>query len=576
MYYIYKSVGEHEVIKNKVAAKILLKSSIKSKDLEEKVKREIRYSKYFRHPNIIRLYEVIETNNEIILIMEYAAGGELYDVISKGRLNEEEGRRIFQQIIFGLEYIHAHQVTHRDLKPENILLDEDGNVKLADFGLSNVMRDGIFLYSSCGSPNYAAPELIIGKVYNGTSIDIWSSGVILYAMLTGTLPFDEDQIPKLYQKIKEGKYSLPPILSDSAKDLIVRMLQVNPLDRITIDEIKKHSWFVKDIKLYMQIDNYKYIYSIKINADEEIIKKMLSYGIDFNPTELKRAIESREKHENCVIYELLDNINQRKSLKDKAMLLDNEKNFFKLNILPQNHLNTLKKLRSKFLKRSSFKEKDKLHEFNLSINQSSINMNNNKNLQVNLGINTSMTSNINNSNNNSFISNYGSNNLIQDKNYFNLSQVNSNSLSNHIFQLPNQINNNQQGINFTNQNYNIQSDFLLSSNWRIGFICKKDCYYIILEILKCLENNGYEWKLVSSSYKIKCRKKDEYFNTNEKDLPNQNRTLNILIQVFSIPDVQEEYVIDLHRLTGMSMEFLDFCSNFLNGMILSGCYVKGS
>lgn len=159
-------LGEHELIRQKVAAKFLAKSLIKNKELEEKVKREIKYSKYFRHPNIIRLYEVIETQTEIVLIMEYASGGELYDLISKGKLcdDENEGRRIFQQIIFGLEYLHVHQVAHRDLKPENILLDEENNVKIADFGLSNVMKDGIFLYSSCGSPYYAAPELIFRKI----------------------------------------------------------------------------------------------------------------------------------------------------------------------------------------------------------------------------------------------------------------------------------------------------------------------------------------------------------------------------------------------------------------------------
>lgn len=286
------------------------------------------------------MYEVIETNNEIILIMEYAAGGELYDLISKGRLNEDEneGRRIFQQIIFGLEYLHTHQVAHRDLKPENILLDEEGNVKIADFGLSNVMRDGIFLYSSCGSPYYAAPELIIGKFYNGASIDIWSCGVILYAILTGTLPFDEEQIPKLYQKIKDCKYSMPPTLSDEAKDLIFRMLQSDPMDRITIPEIKNHKWFNNNLSLFTVIDNYRNIYSNLIVVDEEILQKILlldpSYSnLDIN--EVRKAIFNREKHEFCVIYELLENIKQKQLNKLKHQTLDSKYYFFKiyLNIL---------------------------------------------------------------------------------------------------------------------------------------------------------------------------------------------------------------------------------------------------
>lgn len=289
------------------------------------MKREIRFSKYFRHPNIIRLYEVIETSNEIILIMEYAPGGELYDIICKGRLCEDESRRIFQQIIFGLEYLHTHQVAHRDLKPENILLDEEQNVKLADFGLSNVMRDGIFLYSSCGSPNYAAPELINGKFYNGSSIDIWSCGVILYALLTGTLPFDEEQIVKLYQKIRECKYSMPPIISDPAKDLIFRMLQADPMKRITIAEIKNHRWFSQKMGLYQVVDNYKYIYSNLVIVDDEILNYMKKLEISFEGLDyesVRRSISTRERKEFCVVYEFLEHEKNKKVIKQKKETLD--------------------------------------------------------------------------------------------------------------------------------------------------------------------------------------------------------------------------------------------------------------
>ena len=155
-------------------------------------------------------------------------------------MEEHQARRIFQQIIFGVEYLHTHQVSHRDLKPENILLDADNNVKLADFGLSNIMKDGIFLYSSCGSPNYAAPELISGKYYNGASIDIWSCGVILYTLLTGCLPFNEKTTSRLYKKIRDCSYRMPENVPEAAKDLIYRMLQKDPLDRISIAEIKLH------------------------------------------------------------------------------------------------------------------------------------------------------------------------------------------------------------------------------------------------------------------------------------------------------------------------------------------------
>ena len=240
-------------------------------------------------------------------------------------MNENEARRIFQQIIFGVEYLHTHQVSHRDLKPENILLDENNNVKIADFGLSNIMRDGIFLYSSCGSPNYAAPELINGKFYNGASIDIWSCGVILYTLLTGALPFDEKQIPKLYQKIRECKYIIPQILSEPAKDLIFRMLQKEPINRISIPEIKQHKWFNNKLSLYQIIDNYKFIYGSRNHVDLEIIEEMKKLEkINFegyNDEQIKQAIINREKKEFCVIYEFLETKKNEKLTKERTTTL---------------------------------------------------------------------------------------------------------------------------------------------------------------------------------------------------------------------------------------------------------------
>jgi 5'-AMP-activated protein kinase catalytic alpha subunit len=187
------------------------------------------------------------------------------------------------------------------------------------------MRDGIFLYSSCGSPNYAAPELINGKFYNGSSIDIWSCGVILYTLLTGTLPFDEKQIPKLYQKIRECKYILPQILSDSAKDLIFRMLQKDPMNRITIPEIKQHKWFSNQLNLYQIINNYKYIYGSHNNVDLDIINEMKKLekinfeGLD--DEQIKKAIISRERREFCTIYEFLENKKNEKLYKESIETL---------------------------------------------------------------------------------------------------------------------------------------------------------------------------------------------------------------------------------------------------------------
>ncbi|KAG5184181.1 SNF1-related protein kinase [Tribonema minus] len=247
-------LAEHTETSLKVAIKIINKGRIKSLDMMDKVRREIHILSMCRHPHIIRLYEVIDTPSDIFVVMEYVSGGELFDsIVSKGRLGPDEARTIFQQFISGVEYLHFHRIVHRDLKPENLLLDAHGNVKIADFGLSNWMRDGDFLRTSCGSPNYAAPEVISGTLYAGPEVDVWSCGVILYALLCGSLPFDDESIPSLFRKIKSGMYSLPSHLSQLARDLIPRMLVVDPMKRITIPEIRAHPWFRHKLPSYLAL-----------------------------------------------------------------------------------------------------------------------------------------------------------------------------------------------------------------------------------------------------------------------------------------------------------------------------------
>lgn len=185
------------------------------------------------------------------MVLEYA-GGELFDyIVSHGKLDEQQARRFFQQMICAVEYCHRHKVVHRDLKPENLLLDDQLNVKIADFGLSNIMTDGNFLKTSCGSPNYAAPEVISGKLYAGPEVDVWSCGVILYVLLVGRLPFDDDHIPSLFAKIQRGVFTIPHWIKSEAADLIRKMLQTNPVQRATIDDIRQDPWFLKDLPPYL-------------------------------------------------------------------------------------------------------------------------------------------------------------------------------------------------------------------------------------------------------------------------------------------------------------------------------------
>lgn len=302
-------LAEHALTGYKVAIKILNRKKIKAMDMDEKVRREIKILRLFMHPHIIRLYEVVETPTDIFVVMEYVKAGELFDyIVEKGRLGENEARHFFQQIVSGVEYCHRNMVVHRDLKPENLLLDSKSNVKIADFGLSNVMRDGHFLRTSCGSPNYAAPEVISGRLYAGPEVDVWSCGVILYALLCGSLPFDDESIPNLFKKIKGGIYTLPSHLSPSARDLIARMLLVDPLKRITIPEIRQHPWFMLHLPRYLAVPPPDTA-AQAAKIDTESLEQVVKMGFDRNAVvdALRRQIRNKA---TVAYYLILDNRRQ--------------------------------------------------------------------------------------------------------------------------------------------------------------------------------------------------------------------------------------------------------------------------
>lgn len=306
-------LAHHVITGQKVAVKILNKGKIKHMDMAEKVRREINILKMCTHPHIIRLYEVIDTPTDIFVIMEFVSGGELFDyIVSRGRLQPDEARHFFHQIISGIEYCHFHKIVHRDLKPENLLLDSDNNIKIADFGLSNVAHDGDFLRTSCGSPNYAAPEVISGNLYAGAEVDVWSCGVILYALLCGTLPFDDESIPNLFKKIKSGMYSLPSHLSQSSRDLILRMLVVDPMKRITIADVRQHQWFQHKLPAYLALPP-ELIEMQERYVDEEILNQVCALPLrGVGEANVREAVLNRSSceksvnmHEMRVAYELL-------------------------------------------------------------------------------------------------------------------------------------------------------------------------------------------------------------------------------------------------------------------------------
>ena len=236
--------GIHIPTGEKVAIKILPKNQIKEKSDKIRIEKEISLQKKLHHQNIIQQYSILDTESYIYIVTEYCSGGELFDyIVSKRRLPEREACRIYQQLINGLEYLHRQKICHRDLKPENLLFDSKHNLKIADFGLSNDYLYGK-LSTPCGSPCYAAPEMVTGRKYFGDTVDIWSSGIVLYSMVCGYLPFEDDNQSVLFHKIAKGLFHLPSFLSNSCKDLIKNILVTNPDKRYGFEEIKKHPWFM--------------------------------------------------------------------------------------------------------------------------------------------------------------------------------------------------------------------------------------------------------------------------------------------------------------------------------------------
>ena len=244
-------IARHIKTRQFAAVKIVSKSALANKptlhDVLLNTEREIVIMKLIDHPNIIRLYDVWETSSDLYLIFEYIEGGELFDYIcDKGRLSTSEALDYFQQIIFAVDYCHRFNIAHRDLKPENILIDKDKNIKIADFGMAAWQartKNGL-LHTVCGTPHYIAPEIIMGNEYDGRSSDVWSCGIILFALLAGYLPFDDVDLVSVLEKVKLAKYKVPRGINPMAKDLISKMLQKNAEARITIPQILKHPFFL--------------------------------------------------------------------------------------------------------------------------------------------------------------------------------------------------------------------------------------------------------------------------------------------------------------------------------------------
>uniref|UniRef100_A0A3Q1K1Q3 MAP/microtubule affinity-regulating kinase 3 n=1 Tax=Anabas testudineus TaxID=64144 RepID=A0A3Q1K1Q3_ANATE len=294
-------LARHVLTGKEVAVKIIDKTQLNSSSLQ-KLFREVRIMKMLNHPNIVKLFEVIETEKTLYLVMEYASGGEVFDyLVAHGRMKEKEARAKFRQIVSAVQYCHQKHIVHRDLKAENLLLDADMNIKIADFGFSNEFTLGNKLDTFCGSPPYAAPELFQGKKYDGPEVDVWSLGVILYTLVSGSLPFDGQNLKELRERVLRGKYRIPFYMSTDCENLLKKFLILNPSKRGSLDQIMRDRW----MNVGYEEDELKpYIEPQPDYKDPRRTDIMLQMG--FSQEEIQDSLVSQRYNDVMATYLLLD------------------------------------------------------------------------------------------------------------------------------------------------------------------------------------------------------------------------------------------------------------------------------
>nr|XP_012779873.1 serine/threonine-protein kinase BRSK2 isoform X3 [Maylandia zebra] len=303
-------LGVHCITGQKVAIKIVNREKL-SESVLMKVEREIAILKLIEHPHVLKLHDVYENNKYLYLVLEHVSGGELFDyLVKKGRLTPKEARKFFRQIISALDFCHSHSICHRDLKPENLLLDEKNNIRIADFGMASLQVGDSLLETSCGSPHYACPEVIRGEKYDGRRADVWSCGVILFALLVGALPFDHDNLRQLLEKVKSGVFHMPHFIPPDCQALLKGMIEVNSEKRLTLEAIQKHPWYLggrnepcpeqpPPRRVCM-----KRILSLT-ELDPDVLESMYSLGCFRDRVKLTQDLTSEEENQEKMIYYLL-------------------------------------------------------------------------------------------------------------------------------------------------------------------------------------------------------------------------------------------------------------------------------
>ncbi|KAJ6235605.1 protein kinase [Anaeramoeba flamelloides] len=364
-------LATHVETNENVAIKIISKAGSElDRDQLSLIRREITIQKLLKHPNVLEIFQVYEQQDKLFLILEYVSHGELFDYIIKcGKVPTNQTRKFFQQIIYGLEHLHSFSISHRDLKPENLLLDENNNIKISDFGMAKITKSGKLLKTACGSPHYVSPEIINGRKYDGKKSDIWSCGVILYALLCGSLPFDQEDYSQLLFHIKKGRYLLPTHLNELEKDLISRMLNIHPDERISIRDIKRHPWFtfnfpIRYIPPSPPVDYGKEImgpmHFTKFN--EKIVEELEQLGF-MKKEQINQELESQTENLMKIFYKIYEK-NYNKNLMKNENNLDSTSNVpskKKRRSLPINkRINSLNREKQN-LKNQKKKKKSKKH-----------------------------------------------------------------------------------------------------------------------------------------------------------------------------------------------------------------------
>uniref|UniRef100_A0A8C7SGY8 non-specific serine/threonine protein kinase n=1 Tax=Oncorhynchus mykiss TaxID=8022 RepID=A0A8C7SGY8_ONCMY len=312
-------LATHIITKAKVAIKIVDKTQLDDENLK-KIFREVQIMKMLRHPHIIRLYQVMETERMIYLVTEYASGGEIFDhLVAHGRMAEKDARRKFKQIVAAVHFCHCRNIVHRDLKAENLLLDHNLNIKIADFGFSNLFSRGQLLKTWCGSPPYAAPELFEGKEYDGPKVDIWSLGVVLYVLVCGALPFDGSTLQNLRARVLSGKFRIPFFMSTDCEYLIRHMLVLEPSRRLSMEQICKNKWMKQGDpdpefeRLIVECEQVKSERETEL-INEQVLMAMSEMGLDRERT-LQSLHTDAYDHYSAIYSLLSDRLKKHKTLR---------------------------------------------------------------------------------------------------------------------------------------------------------------------------------------------------------------------------------------------------------------------